>query len=113
MVRLAHDSGEAVTVFSEQALGDESPLEFDENGYAEVHDEEAAELAAAMHRDIRVEPAAGEDAEVFDASSFVDRTPMGEVIDDLESGDYDEFLDAIEAEADREGVQDAIDERRE
>lgn len=54
-----------------------------------------------------------EDAEEFDAGAFVDRTPMGDVIDDLESGEYDEHLDAIESEASRRGVLDAISARRE
>lgn len=112
MVRLAHDSGEAVTVDSRQALGDESPLEFDEDGYAEVDDEEAAELCAALHRDIRVEPAFS-GADEFDAEAFVDRTPMDDVVADLESGDYDDNLEAIEESADRQGVLEAIDQRRE
>ena len=55
-------------------------------------------------------------AEAFDAKSFVDRTPMADVIDDIESGDYDAHLDAIaqaETEArDRNGVADAIAARR-
>lgn len=118
MVRLAHASGEAVTIDSEQALGDESPLVFDEDGYAHVNDEEAAKLCAAMHRDIRVEPAADDtdggtgDNDDFDAAAFADRTPMETVISDIESGEYDGHLDAIEAEASREGVKDAIDARR-
>jgi hypothetical protein len=55
--------------------------------------------------------------DAFDPAAFVDRTPMDDVIADIESGDYDAHLDAIEAaEAegrDRDGVADAIDERRE
>lgn len=114
MVRLAHASGEAVTVACGQALGSDSPLVFDEDGHAEVDDADAAELVAAMYRDIRVEPAADTAAsDGFDADAFVDRTPMEAVIDDLETGEYDEYLDAIEAAADREGVQEAIDDRRE
>lgn len=57
------------------------------------------------------------DGDEFDAGAFVDRTPMSEVVSDIESGDYDDRLDAIEAaEADgrdREGVADAIEARRE
>lgn len=53
-----------------------------------------------------------EPAAEFDATAFVDRTPMSVVIEDLETGDYDTHLDAIEAAAERVGVQDAIEERR-
>lgn len=53
------------------------------------------------------------DGEEFDAAEFVDRTPMADVTDDLESGEYDEHLDAIESEASRRGVLDAVRARRE
>lgn len=50
----------------------------------------------------------------FDASAFVDRTPMGDVISDLESGDYDEHLAEIRvAETqgrDRKGVHEVLDD---
>lgn len=55
----------------------------------------------------------GEWEEDFDAADFVDRTPMSEVVEDIETGLYDDHLDAIEAEADRVGVQEAVDARRE
>lgn len=58
------------------------------------------------------EPESEDDSE-FDAEAFAGRTPMSKVVDDLETGEYDDHLDAIEAAADRVGVQDAIDERRE
>lgn len=55
-------------------------------------------------------------ADDFDAESFVDRTPMADVVGDIESGDYDAHLDAIsraETEGrDRNGVADAIAARR-
>jgi hypothetical protein len=136
MVRLAHDSGEATTLKCEQALGDDSTLEFDENGHAYVDDKDDADLIAALHKHVTVEPAAPDTAEEdgkgtkekedggtqegddgFDAAAFVDRTPMSDVVDDLESGDYDEHLDAIAAaeadSRDRDGVKDAIENRRE
>jgi hypothetical protein len=53
-----------------------------------------------------------EDSEQFDASEFVDRTPMTSVIEDIESGDYDEHLDEIESEANRAGVLNALEDRR-
>lgn len=53
-----------------------------------------------------------------DPRAFVDRTPMQKVIADIETGDYDSHLDAIEA-AEKErsnprtGVLDAMEDRRE
>lgn len=122
-VRLAHDSGGPAVLKSAQVLGDDSPLEFDENGYAWVDDEEVAQKVAALHKHVTVEPAVAEptsdevedeeEPAEFDAAAFVDRTPMSDVVEDLESGDYDAHLDAIEEVADRQGVQDAIEHRRE
>jgi len=118
---LIHDSGEATTLKNGQILGDESPVEFDEDGRAGPLEDDIAEKLAAMDRHVelgeRVRPDQGEDADSseaqFDAAEFVDRTPMEDVIGDIESGDYDEHLDAIEEEASRDGVEDAVDERRE
>jgi len=118
---LKHDSGGPAELHNQQVLGEDSPLEFDEDGYAEVGDPVVAEKLLAMHRHIErgghgpetdgaEEPDAEED---FDAEAFVDRTPMEDVVADIESGDYDEHLEAIESAADRQGVQDAIDERTE
>jgi hypothetical protein len=121
---LRHDSHGPATLKNAQILGSDSPLEFDEDGYAEVDDDDGRQLVA-MHTHVEraTPPGHGEvdsepDAvEAFDAEAFVDRTPMAEVVDDIESGDVDAHLDAIEsAEAghrDREGVADAIAERRE
>jgi len=124
MPSLKHESGGAAEVHNQQVLGDDSPLEFDDDGYAEVDDPAAAEKLLAMHRHIEPgghgpsdtitedEDDAGTD-DGFDAEAFVDRTPMDDVVADIESGDYDDHLDAIEDVAERQGVQDAIDERRE
>lgn len=48
---LKHDSGEATELQNQQVLGDDSPLEFDENGFAEV-DEERGRMLLAMHRHV-------------------------------------------------------------
>lgn len=112
MVWIRHESGEKTVIKNAQALGPESPLETDADGYAEVDDAEAADLLATLDPNVQV-VAAPEDDGTFEAEAFVDRTPMSEVIEDLETGDYDGHLDAIEAAADRKGVQTAIDERRE
>jgi len=118
-------------------LAPDGPLQFDD-GVATVGDQARAEAIADRYAaivyagsgddgdsgeegasDEEDEDASGTDEadDAFDAESFVDRTPMEEVVSDIESGDYDEHLDAIEAaEAagrDRDGVADAINERRE
>lgn len=50
------------------------------------------------------------------AEAFVDRTPMSDVVDDIEAGTVDEALDAVETAEkqgrDRKGVKNAIKERR-
>lgn len=53
----------------------------------------------------------GEEEE-FDATEFVDRTPMDDVVEDVENGEADDHLDAVEDAAEREGVQDAVEARR-
>lgn len=132
MPYLKHESGEAAELRNQQVLGDDSPLEFDDDGYAEVDDPEVADKLLTMHRHIARGghgPSGSPDASTsgksesegeigeFDAESFVDRTPMETVVDDIISGDYDAHLDAIEAAEDagrdRDGVADAIDDRRE
>lgn len=52
------------------------------------------------------------DAEAFDVDAFLDRTPMADVVDDIAAGDADGHLDAVASAADRKGVQDAVDDRR-
>ncbi|WP_248908148.1 hypothetical protein [Halocatena marina] len=63
----------------------------------------------------RMEPSQSESE--FDASEFVDRSPMDPVLEDIEAGMVDEHLDTVlEAEKggrDRDGVRDAIADRRE
>lgn len=121
MVWIRHASHGQTVIKNSQALGPESPLETDADGYAQVADEAAAELLATLDPNVELASAPAPDDEPgnedsaddeFDAEAFVDRTPMSDVIDDLESGAYDEHLDAIEAAAERVGVQDAIDARR-
>jgi|GEM_PF-1468934 hypothetical protein len=144
MPYLKHESGGAGELRNSQILGDRSPLEFDEDGYAFVEDPAVADKLLAMHRHIErgghgPDGGGGSEAESesgteapptdnapdregvtydpdqaeFDAAEFVDRTPMDDVVDDIESGDYDDHLEAIKEAADREGVQDAVSERRE
>ena len=59
----------------------------------------------------------GDEDDAFDAAAFVDRTPMDDVVEDIESGEVDAHLEevaAAEAEGrDRQGVADAVTDRRE
>jgi hypothetical protein len=101
-------------------LAPDGALRFDD-GVATVADQAQAEAIADRYAAVVYagagdevdEGAAGTDEEdAFDAAAFVDRTPMEDVVQDIESGEYDEHLDAIETAAERNGVQDAIDGRR-
>lgn len=59
------------------------------------------------------EPDADEsNGDAFDAESFLDRVPMTDVIEDIESGEADDHLDALAEQAGRQGVQDAIADRQ-
>jgi hypothetical protein len=113
MVWIHHESGEQTVIKNGQALGPESPLETDEAGYAEVEDEDRAALLTTLDPNVVRTSEPDTDDDEFDAAEFVDRTPMDVVIDDIESGDVDDHLEAIKEAADREGVQDAVSERRE
>ena len=48
----------------------------------------------------------------FDVEAFVTRTPVEDVADDIRAGEADEHLEAVDEEATRVTVQDAIGERR-
>jgi len=111
---LKHESGSSAELRNQQVLGDDSPLVFDEEGYAEVDDARGEKLLT-MHRHIEPGghgPETG-GADEFDAGTFVDRTPMSDVVEDIETGEYDDHLDAIADEASRQGVLDAVDARQE
>jgi len=113
------------TVQAGQILGE--PLEF-EDGEAVVEEEEDARELSLLHKHLEYagqfaeEDGASDDEdaeyedEEFDAEAFVDRTPVADVVDDIESGEYDDHLDEILAaeqeNRDRKTVQDAVEERR-
>jgi len=125
--KIATDLGDdfSGTVQAGQILGE--PLEF-EDGEAVVEEEEDARELALLHKHLEYagrvtgEDTAsnGKDAEnvdeEFDAEAFVDRTPVSDVVDDIETGEYDDRLDEIlKAEQDghdRKTVQEAVEERR-
>lgn len=56
--------------------------------------------------------AAESDVEGDDIDDLLSGT-VDEVEDELESGDYDDRLDDVGSRADRQGVRDAVDDRRE
>jgi hypothetical protein len=85
MVRLTHDSGRPATVKCEQALGDDSPLEFDEDGVAYVDDEDAADLDETLTAHVRVEPAAPEPSDGEDEAEEADAEVESEPADESES----------------------------
>lgn len=49
----------------------------------------------------------------FDAEAFADRTPVSDVVDDIEDGKVDDHLDAIADADDRVTVEAAIEDRQE
>ncbi|MWG34825.1 hypothetical protein [Halomarina oriensis] len=106
-----------------------NPLDEDEHidvvdGTVTVDD---ADLARALDREYDVltltEPVEDETEEstvqdedldeAFDVEGFLDRTPMSEVTEDIADGMVDDQLDQVEAHAEREGVRDAVEARRE
>lgn len=81
MAYIRHDSHDETTINNQQALGDESPIETDSDGYAEVSDDEAATRLAAMDSHVSVEtPGDSDESEDEDGPS-----------DDLEGKSYDEL----------------------
>ena len=81
-----------------RSRGWEDPDEADDEGSDEADAGDADESA--------------EESGEFDAEAFTDRTPMDDVVDDIESGEADDHLDAVAEADDREGVQDAVEARR-
>lgn len=125
MVRLAHDSGGAVDLKCRQVLGDDSPLAFDDDGYAWVDDDDVAERIAALHTHVTVEPAApapdADDEDDGAGMGYEERIAMAEglanmswqhAVATIENGDADEYLDELEGADDRDSVLEAIAERR-
>jgi len=51
-------------------------------------------------------------ADGFDVDAFLDRTPVDDVVEDIEAGEVDDHLDAVAEAAGRVTVEDAIGQRR-
>lgn len=48
----------------------------------------------------------------FDATAFTDRTPVSDVVDDIEAGEADGHLDAVKEADDRVTVEQAVEDRK-
>lgn len=64
------------------------------------------------HREVEDDNDADEAGDSFDAAAFVDRTPVGDVVDDIEAGEVDDHLAVVAEAAARVTVEDAVGERR-
>ncbi|GAB3669547.1 hypothetical protein [Halopiger thermotolerans] len=119
MPYLKHESGEAGELHNSQILGDDSPLEFDEDGYAYVEDPTVADKLLAMHRHIesggRGPEGSSGDAESGTLPFNPESNTIHEIEDKLEDVDDEETLRALrtleEEQKDRDGATDAIDDR--
>jgi hypothetical protein len=83
--------------------------------YLADHDDFAVEGDAGADdddADSEGDEAEPESDDEFDLESFLGRTPVDDVADDIHAGEVDEHLDAIDEAADRVTVRDAIGERR-
>ncbi|QLH78678.1 hypothetical protein HZS55_15890 [Halosimplex rubrum] len=59
-----------------------------------------------------IDDSADGEGDGFDAAAFVDRTPMDDVVEDIQAGEADDHLRAVAEAADRVGVEDAVGQRR-
>lgn len=124
---LKHESGEPTELRNSQVLGEDSPLEFDENGYAQV-DDERGQMLVTMHRHIKRGGHGPPDADVADEAEADDVddesealpfTPEEKTIDELEAdvAGVDDAavvraLKNLEAEQqDRAGAEDVFEGR--
>ncbi|SFS62982.1 hypothetical protein [Halostagnicola kamekurae] len=123
MPYIKHESGEAGELRNSQILGDRSPLEFDEDGYAYVEDPIVADKLLAMHRHIERGghgPGGSDDIdEPDDESETLPFNPeehtndeIAERVKDVDDAAALEALRNLEEEQkDRDGAKDAIDAR--
>ena len=96
--------------------GDEKEVDRDVANHLSDHDD----FEVTVEKDAVDEPedetdsddAEEEDTDGFDAAAFVDRTPVDDVVDDIEAGEADGHLEAVQEAADRVGVEDAAGQRR-
>ncbi|WP_135827304.1 hypothetical protein [Halorussus halobius] len=124
MPYIKHESGEATELRNSQILGDQSPLEFDEDGYAFVEDPAVADKLLAMHRHIERGGRGPEDSDAnVDRTDGESETPpfnpeshtLGELDEKLDDVDDEAALVALrnleEEQKNRAGATEAIDAR--
>jgi hypothetical protein len=105
MAYIRHDSHDETTISNRQALGEDSPIETDGDGYAEVADDDTATLVAAMDSHISLE-GPGDTGESDDSAG-----------DDLEAKSYDDLralaseYDDIDGRQSRDELTKALRER--
>jgi hypothetical protein len=88
-------------------------LGFDPGDVRDVADALAAHLTSRDDFEYVDAPDTGADGgSTFELEAFLDRTPVGDVADDIRAGAADGHLDELAARADRVTVTDAIDKRR-
>ncbi|MDR9431733.1 MAG: hypothetical protein RI568_13680 [Natronomonas sp.] len=75
-------------------------------------DFELLDVHDAEFREIEEDDGDADDEGGFDAAEFIDRTPVDDVVDDIEAGEADEHLDAVAEAGDRVSVEDAVGQRR-
>lgn len=92
-------------------LDEDEEFDVDEDGTITVDDEETAQALVSEYDRLRFVDDEDEGDE-FDVGDFLDRTPMDDVVEDIRNGEADDHLDEIEDRADREGVQNAVENRR-
>ncbi|WP_137288632.1 hypothetical protein [Natronorubrum halophilum] len=114
MPYLKHESGEATELRNSQILGDDSPLEFDEDGYAFVDDPDVAKKLLAMHRHIE-RGGHGPDGETGTLPFNPEEHTNDEIAERVAEIDDEATLIALrnleEDQKDRDGAKNAIDSR--
>ncbi len=92
------------------SVGDRVDVNEDYAEYlADRGDFKAVDVQDADFREVDDED---EERDGFDAEAFVDRTPVDDVVEDIEAGDVDDHLEAIDEAAERVTVGDAVGQRR-
>lgn len=89
---------------------DESDHDHADDADGSQADEDADESADESPDDADADDADGDDG--FDAEAFTDRTPVSDVVDDIEAGEADDHLDAVYDADDRVTVQKAVEDRK-
>lgn len=85
----------------------------DEGGDDSTQDPSADDEATGESQDGVADDRGDGDDDDFDVDAFLDRTPVEDVVDDIEAGQADGHLEAVKDAADRVTVERAVDDRRE